>query len=275
LELSRFCADLEHNLVRLRKREYKKSSFLPNRFNVPDRADEFFVELNFHCWVGCTWARIFSNIKLENVSSVLDLCPGASPKVELGLYYSDFDGQVTAINKDHRASSRLLKFTELFKPKFKLKIHKLEFFSMRQQAADLVVGNHILDDLALDYYSQLAGIARGQVYEKEQNLKKIWQFILADQETSLNFLGIKVATVLSKIVKPGGRLLLSQYPSYLERILELKKESAFSQNLLKRVTSTLIELGFKDQSLVARRGLINFRGAFEGKHLYLLRKYKD
>src|SRR4051812_8575526 len=84
LERGRLTNELNIVRQRLSKGDYKRFSYTANKFDVPNRARDFFTELEFYCLLGQTWTRLLGTLEVDRFSVIADLCPGYTPKIELG-----------------------------------------------------------------------------------------------------------------------------------------------------------------------------------------------
>lgn len=273
LELERAARDLTTVEERLRRREYKKSSFSSNRYNVPERARDFFVELEFHSSLGRTWAAILKAVGVSRFRVVADICPGFAPKVELALYYLDYRGQVVVVDQNRAALNQLKKFLDLFNYDFKFKAQQEDFLhSCPKVTYPLVTANHIVDDLVINHYCRKENIAAADVYTKEECFKETWQAILSERKTFHQESLMLIADAFDARVRKGGWLLLSQYKSYIERILDLDQMCRFTRKHWRAVAAELVARGYRDRSKLAERALKGKSGHFGGRDCLVLKK---
>jgi len=79
--------DIDDIVARIGTGEYLLRNFSKKgRFDVAGRMKEFFVYLDSYKQIGKDRREIFSVIELNDTQTVANLCPGRSPKVELGLH---------------------------------------------------------------------------------------------------------------------------------------------------------------------------------------------
>jgi hypothetical protein len=255
LEEKRATRSLTKVLDRLRRREYERFAFDGNVFDLPDRVKELLTELEFYCSVGKTWARVLDALDATRYPVIADLCPGYAPKIELALFYLGYEGEVCLVNKDHLAFEDLEKFIALFSPKFSLRRVQRDLWSEPVDAFPLIAANHILDDLVADHYSSRFGFLPGEIYEREGRLVELWDRILERRDEHLAEMSDRFAGVFERMLAPGGRLAVAQYESYVERILDLGRVTAFNKELLERIRSALVERGLSDETALADRAL--------------------
>lgn len=272
IELSHLNKDLEAVIDRLEKDEYKKSGFTGNKFNVPDRTREFYIYLQFYCEIGQNWAKILRTINVNKYKEVVDLCPGYTPKIELALFYSGFKGKVIAIDKDIDSPKRLVKFMELFNPPFKIIPTKLDLFDNFKSKHKLIIGNHVIDDLVVDLFCKKWGISQTEIYEKEGAIINLWNKILTDKNKNLSESLEKIANIFERITSKNSLILLSQYKSYMERLLNLDEAARFSRTLFNMIIKELCKKGFKNEQKLIEKSFKKYKGHFGTNDCCILRK---
>ena len=255
---------------RLEKREYSRCSYVTNKLNIPERMEDFFSEIIFYAGVGRTWEKIFSALNIARVGTALDLCPGLGPKVEIGLMYAGFEGQITVVDKDAKALRRLQEFLSIFNPPFQIKPRESDLFSVRGKY-NLVVGNHILDDLILNEACSRFSISLSDVYESEPLLRETWTRAISERTSIESAMLPRIADFLTRVCGADGRVVISQYPSYVERMLELKDMTAWMRRSLRKLRAALIKRGFVDESEPVRRALKGRRHAFAHDEVIIMR----
>ena len=272
LEIERGLKDLEKVRRRLETRDYERSSFNTNTFCVADRARDALVEVQFYASLGRRWSALLDAIGLAGIDRIVDLGPGLTPKIELGLYYSDFRGEVVAVDKDADALEQMRRFIELFAPKFRLSPIACDLLEDAIPAARLVTANHLIDDLVLEHWCRTRGLDRGAAYLEEQAFTALWRSILAARTTVIDELLPRLVHAFARLVLPGGALAIVQYPSYLERSLELEQISELCNELLDRVTGALIADGFERDFTTPARALSAPSDRFGAEACWLLRR---
>jgi hypothetical protein len=245
LEATRLRADLARVQLRVRSGQYKIASFNANRLNAPERARDLLSEVGFYSDVGRRWCELFSGIGLSTDAVVVDLCPGMAPKVELGLYYWGFKGTLIAVDKDADALRNLSAFLNLFQPRFEVQLEKVDIFSTEQfgGAPDLVVGNHILDDIIVDRYALRYGFDPFQLYLSEEACISFWERVLEDERKIMPEVSTGIAECFLRCFPAPTKLLLAQYPSYVERSILGREVSDFNKRLLRKIVSHLTVQG--------------------------------
>lgn len=272
LENERLNYDLETIIERINKKEYQKGSFSKNKFNVPDRTKEFYVYTNFYCDIGKNWAKLLKPFNVNKYSEIVDLCPGFTPKIELALFYLGYKNQLTVIDKKISFLGDLEKFTKLFNPHFKLVKKKLDLFSNFKSRHQFIIANHIIDDLAMDHFAKKYEFKIDDIYQNENCMKNFWQKIIADKEKNISEISDLIAEIFIKIVDSKGYLFISQYKSYMEKLLNMNSVPYFNKKVLKVVVDKLSKSGFTNDRAIVKKALANYKGHFKAEDCYVLKK---
>jgi hypothetical protein len=243
-EEKRLFRDLQAIDGRLRTDDYKRFSGTRNLFDIPDRTKEIFTELQFYAAIGRSWEQIVRTIGITKSSSVADICPGFIPKVELGLFYAGFTGDVTIIDQDAKSIKQLQQFLMLFQPKFSVTPHITNVFLRKQQPFDLVLANHVIDDLIMFHFSRKEGIPLTKIYDTEEEYVALWRYILSDKRSHCSEIVKILLTTFSAYVLPNGYLCLTYYKSYMERMLRMKETYLFHKRVFTQLISEMSQNGF-------------------------------
>lgn len=269
LEEKRLADDLGSILHRLKAREYKIGNVSVNTFNIPDRTKEFFCFMDYYHQVGKAWEKILKNIRVKKFKQVCDLCPGYMPKVLLGLFYCDYKGKVVLVDQDINSMKELKTFMALFNPKFTIQLTKTNLFKLRNCFIfPVILANHIIDDLAMDYFARKRGIAMQSIYDNEKTFLEHWNYITIKADSNIAELMPKIVSFLNKLTKKGSLIILTHYRSYIERIFNLKNVTTFNKKLLANVTSTLCQNDFIKLPNRVERAL----NKFKSDAIYILKR---
>lgn len=267
LEDERLARDLEKIRQRFLYREYATTDFTWNAFNIAERTQEFFGHVETFSQQAQTWARIFDVIKINEYSNVIDLCPGWSPKIPLGLYYSGFKGKITIMDRSAENVGELQKFMKLFRPSFSMESFQLDLLKPFELCAPLVLASHVIDDLVIDLAGRILNIDTSRIYMDEAVLRACWNQILSHQHLLKEESVRALCAIIEKIVMPGGRMILTHYHSYLDRLLQLDDAVVFCCEILNEVVQNLCLRGFLQDSQIldqALRGYAGYFGAQDG-----------
>jgi hypothetical protein len=271
-EMRRAEWDLQTVQQRLTRRQYRITSFGQNKFQIADRAADFFAELEFHSDIGRSWGEVFRFLDLSRYRKIADLCPGFGPKVELGLYYAGYRGAVTVVDKNRGALRLLGEFMKLFDTGIKLVNMPCDLFTIKNQTFDLITANHLLDDLIIDWACRRLRIPPRRLYESEETLREVWGYILSN-ETSVLAANLRpIACAFTEMAAKRSAIVFTHYKSYVERALALKGVSAFNRRIAQGVLRELVAIGWEDRSGELRRELRGHRGQLSARDFYLVQR---
>lgn len=273
IEKKRVLLDLYAIHERLEKGEYWKANFSPNKFDIEDRNHQVFTDLEFYCLVGKTWSDIFDAIKVKKASVIADICPGYSPKIELGLYYSGYTKKIVLLEKSASSSRMLLRFIDLIKPPYKLESRTVDISKKSEISYDVVLGNHIMDDIVVDYFAPKFGLKLDELYLKESTMQKFWSTILKERVLNTKKIVDMMTPRFAALVKPRGFIAISHYASYADRLLGLRPAAEFNMGILRVIAGALCrEYGFTDKRVILEKALRNKKGHFRAKDCILLQR---
>lgn len=252
LEKQRFSDDLITLKERLTSREYLQSSFKPrNQLSIPERTEEFYKDLSFFFSVGKIWEALPGKLKMPQIRSVLDTGPGNFPKVELGLYYAGFDGRLTLLDQDSRATENAEKFLAFFDCLFSVKRCHASILNAPRAKYDLIVANHFLDDFGLTSHCSDHRIDINEAYLSEKLDRALWNDIARNPASALAGTGDLAAT-FSRLLMSGGTAVLLDYTSFSHRAMGLTAIPAFVKKMKKQLLTCFSRQGLVSRSLFAR-----------------------
>ena len=157
-------------------------------------------------------------------------------------------------------------------PEFRIVKKCEDLFKSVKGSYDLVLGNHIIDDLAVYYFSQKAGISLDKFYANEEVAQQVWKGILAKRLDSVNEITEKIVDILDKVTGKGGYLCLSQYKSYSEKLFDMKEAYNFNKAVFKKVQRILVKGGFVSKEKLLTKAFNGYKGHFGKKDCVLLQK---
>jgi hypothetical protein len=221
LEVERFAADIALASRRLASREYQRSTFQPrNVLRIPDRTEELFQDLAFYWSVGQVWSRLLQAISLSRTARVAEIGCGYVPKVAMGLHYYGATGQLDLIDADAVALQHAGRFLELMGARLPLAAVRGAIFDRDLGQYDAVFANHLLDDLILSHFCEKRGVDIATLYAREDRYIAVWEEIVATPGVLEEVVPL-LAQVLVRSVRPGGVVILLDYPSFSHRALGL------------------------------------------------------
>ena len=229
--------------------EYQSTElFNRNRFDTQKRTYEFFSYIKGYFQQATQWHEFIKQMPLETMSSILDIGPGFSPKVELALKLAGFKGHLTVLDKSDSALIGLQDFLQMVDIPFELKVICDDLFAVKNIQFNLVTANHLFDDLLMDAYCTLKQLPLKCLYESEALVLGITNEIAQTFDTTL--LIHKLALTLGELVCEHGFLLLRHYQGLTEKALAMNNWYAFVTLFFENVIDELQRNGF---SMIERK----------------------
>lgn len=262
IEYVRMAKDLERVEGRLVNNEYFYTDFAGNTFNVPERTREYFMYFNSYFHAARTWAQVLGGFNVHQFSTVADLCPGWAPKIELALFYLQYAGKVRLLDKDEASLRQNELFIRLFNPKYSLETQVVDIFEVREPPGDLLLANHLIDDLLLTEAGPEAGFNPTEVYEREDSMREAWRAILSRRSYFFSRILDEFTALFLGMIEKGGCLILTQYEAYVEKLLGLKEASAFCREIAVALVERLKDRGCCVDEDLVKRCLTGFGGWF-------------
>lgn len=269
-ERQRLGRELARIHSRLETGEYRRNSFVGNKFNIPERIDDLLSELEFYSSLGRRWAALVAAAHLPRSARVLDLCPGLAPKVELGLYYYGFAGEVVACDISQTQLNRLRTFLGLFPVSFSITYLCADILTLEGSGFDAIYGNHILDDILLARAADRLGIPASLIYENEATLSALCHDARAKGDEEILAIAGAMVELAVRLLHRNGTLILTHYPSHIERIMDL----GFFGEMVRKVLKTCRRLASDHGLRTDRRHTVNASRAsgFRVNEIVLLTK---
>lgn len=169
------------------------------------------------------WANILNSLDFIKEGRVCELCPGMASKCLWGLSKTAFHGEAFIWDASEIAVSDLEMLNDFLCLPFKVNTIKDNLFIGKQDPFDLILANHILDDLILDYLSKGTNSLHNE--EEEAVLMRINEAL--KQLEAFPELGNRFAVDLASIIcghlKQNGLFVWCEYSPlfYRSRSLEL------------------------------------------------------
>ena len=181
---------------------------------------------NAHAWageVGQLWAQLFTQQHLPREWRVVEIGPGFSAKIGIGLAEIGFRGELILVEPNPLASRWAEREYRRLLPAAEIRVDRTAVPELDRSPAgpvDLLVGNHILDDLLLNAQVStaraerlFAGMRPGS--DCAEQFVHAWLHINACParvDRLVNHVSGNVLAYLGRI-RPAG-VILSEYPSW-------------------------------------------------------------
>lgn len=220
-----------------------------NRFNYRVRNEEFFHYFQSCAAFSHVWKQLLEPLKLSLFENIIDLCPGAFPKIELGLHYLGYRGAITAIDNDCNCLDQLIAYQKFFMPELNLECLNSDVYSAgKTLKAQLVTGNHILDDLVISDFCYNNCLSYSHLYQTEEVFLEHIFHIQNYFDQHQSRLANKISKMILSLIEEGGVAVLTQYPSVVEYKYNLSKWSERMVAFLNLIKDRIITFGYTDIS---------------------------
>ena len=237
--------DLDNMLIRLNSNAYTESDYIErNPFDMPRRIRDFFYCFERYHDHALAWEDVLKNVNLTNINNILDLCPGNGPKAAIALHYLNYSGTLHHLDKDEAASNVLLTFIKMFRSHFTLKYLNQDFFEYSGLKVDLLIANHVIDDLLLDRYCKTTGVLLDHIYESNESFLDSVKKIMNEPDFARTEYTEYIAQTLSKYLIPGGTAIFCHYSGLVEESLKIQYWADYCKMMLEEVLEKLGNYGF-------------------------------
>lgn len=237
--------DVSHIVRRIDSGEYERSGWAAeNQVDLPEKTRQFHAHFETYARIGELWEQLLKLIPVASFPTVLDICPGSAPKVELGLHYAGYTGHVVVLDSDEEELHEMMRLLRLVRPQFHVSSWVADFFTQPDKTFPAVFGNHIIDDLAFSLFGGKFGVSIEEIYGKEGVFEQFWGKLLTEKEKNVSELADAIAAQLPHYVDNKGFLVLFHYPSFMETMLGNFDATQFSFSVFAAVTDKLTASGF-------------------------------
>jgi hypothetical protein len=238
------------------------------------------IRLDYYQYAIETWQKIFGEIDFSKINSIVDLCPGWAPKIEIALLRTNFSGRLIAIDKSKENTDCFNKLFAPFESKFKVTTLNIDLFKRMnkltnlERSSDLVIANHIIDDLIMDiFFRKNNFFKKEEVFENPKRMKNIWDEILKHEEI-FNEAKDKIKKIIDKTVNLDGYFLMTQYLGYQENLYGLKGVCIKCKSIAEEIKNDLIFKGnYKEERNKISKAFENFDNPyFQKNDIWMIRK---
>jgi hypothetical protein len=205
------------------------------------------VRLDYYLHCAETWTAILTALNIQSMHTIYDLCSGWSVKVELALLKTNFNGTVYCVDESSKALSVHKRYMHLFKPSYKIHYDIFDILSDNTKRIsvshpDLIIGNHIIDDLLLYNYCMGHNTDQFSVFSKPDSLQTIWKEILEDSH-NVNRTIERLVRFLVAHCDEDTMLALTHYTGYQDRLWKYPSNNLLYQSLLHILQKQLLSEG--------------------------------
>jgi hypothetical protein len=224
------------------------------------------IHLDYYLTASEQWAAVLAHFQLTEQSTVVEISPGWAPKIPLALYRQGFAGKYIGYDLSREALAQLQQFMEMIPAKFTAEYQCGDVLQSPLPPADMLVMNHVIDDLLLGRYGQLKS------YESVAELQKSWQALAQLPLATFQPLVKQLATNITNSLHQNGQLLLHQYPGYIETLHHLPAAWELTRVVTQQLVQTLLDNHQADWHRVDLSSLLKLPSAYTPDTFYVLTK---
>lgn len=190
-------------------------------------------------------SRVFESITQER-DSIAELGPGVSPKSLFALSSIDFKGYLSVIDINSKALWAQTFVYEKLKPEFILNTIHEDLYVSDLQNYDLVLCNHLIDDLVAEDFAQKNNINyQSGVFNNPEKQQLFWsQISLADGLNTARKFGLKLAEI-----DTGCKIVLNHYEANFDRIHQITNRDLVISQVFRHLEWLLYNHGFKQLTI--------------------------
>lgn len=193
-------------------------------------------------YISAIWTSLFIHSRLSRKGTIVEVAPGASPKIAYALQKIDFCGEIYIVEPYQKALERICKQYQTLLPKAKLyplNCLLIESLVHLPQGLDCCISHHPLDDMimAMDggpqIFEQLFSWVNQDKLDIHPNFSAHWQ--------QLHMLPAKISQIEHEIIRQWllfieqiqpKLLMMSQYPSLVLETTTMSSLNKKAQQLL-------------------------------------------
>ncbi|HAR64137.1 MAG: hypothetical protein DKM50_05450 [Candidatus Margulisiibacteriota bacterium] len=184
----------------------------------------------------------------------MDIGCGVYPKVELGLHYTGFTGELSMVDIAPSILVKAVSFLDYINAKFKVTAIANTLWELNCKPFNIITANHFLDDLVIENHCTTFGIELRNVYHNEKLLASLWDNILLEPDAAYSLMD-RFAERLDSLLNNDGIIVLADYPSYYYQTKGLLKVIVFLEKLQKYLQGSLSKKRYKNITLFREKKL--------------------
>lgn len=196
-----------------------------------------------------TWAEILKLLAVDRIKTIFDICCGWSPKIELALTRTSFRGNVILIDKSRENLAILHQFIDPIGKGFTITDLPIDILHIQSRLklspiqADVIILNHVIDDLVVEYFSPPKNLTQTDKYYSDMNLlKSLWAKIVNQKTLQKQFL-VQITNSLLSLSRKNTYILIAQYQGYQEKLYHLDTAYKLCSHITDQIGDNLIKTG--------------------------------
>lgn len=237
--------DIETIKKKIKNGYYKSADFVPsNEFYHKSKTSELYTYFSGYYERSKRWLEIFHSLPKNSIKTVLDLCPGWSPKVEFALRDWGFSGKLYVLDSNQEALKDLKNFLDIIHVDYTVDMMCNSLLTCPQMRVDLLAANHVLDDMILESYCSQKGYNLDEIYESEKLFKTVTTDILSQNGKTFSAFIKTLARKIDSLMNQKGYVIFLHYPGKLEKGLGLYEWIQFIYHITVELQQQLINKGY-------------------------------
>lgn len=206
------------------------------------------------------WSRVLGLLRVPSDSSVVELGSGISPKIQRALSAIGFKGQLTIVDLDQKALGAQMIMASVLRSGFRVRTCQSDLFDYTLQSTDMLVGNHLIDDVIASEFSQLHNIDYRRIYGDPLRQESFWREVEGD----CAFARKTVKKLAKKIgeVRVGAGVVVNHYTSLFDNTYKIESRDRVCYRALDSLREEFEGLGFDNIS--SDWGFLNSQKRWEG-----------
>lgn len=189
------------------------------------------------------WQSLFEQISISSASKIVEFGPGYSPKIQFALLQTPFKGQLVQVDLDIHTLNCQRLVNDLLGAKFQLSTWQGDLFDYSLEGVDILVGNHLIDDLVGQAFVQEQEVDYRDLLSDVEAQRALWERIGQNSQRStkiLEFLADKITELGRNSV-----VVFNTYPSNFDLQGQLHQRVHCGIDFLRKgLRSALEEKGF-------------------------------
>lgn len=215
---------------------------------------------------------IFEALQLNQYASVCEILPGWGPKVAIPLTQIDYRWKLILLDKQMSFLDELEDSLQIFYPKFEIEKRAESIMDHMDFFTDVIIWNHVIDDLLLDEYCVQQGINVDDLYNDGKKFvstrEELWK-----TSTIASTIAIALIEKFDFMINPGGCLILAQYAWETEKNFGLDISIQMCADVVEMIKKWLERRGFVEDVEVKNEAYSKLKTWFFPKEdLLVLRK---
>ena len=228
--------------------------------------------LDYYQRIAENFHYILKELNINDCKTILEVLSWWSPKLWIALYSLGYTWDFYVIDKNKYFLNELKEGLKIFSPKFQLHLLKIDIFSISNFGNfDMVIGNHIIDDLIFQYYCDLNLIKIENIYDNWELFIQIWKKISIDYDLIENIVNILERIFIWSVGK-NWYLILTQYLGHIEKNFDIDSYN-ISKLVIEKLIKKLTLIWFKENFEINEKVYLNLNYYyFKKEDLYILKR---